>query len=242
MHGPPLTAALAPGALARSAHERREVWDAKGNRVTFPQIDVRLDYVSGPPLACPSGRLVAGDLQCGLSDDARLALPVPAGTFPTEAVVAEFPDGSRIPAFAIVRISDLVPAQWTMALRDGDDVADFEEGEFPALGVDFGAIGIADADAVHQFDGSVEANMIKQIDERLRSSPVAGGAITETSVVDVVAFTSGRGDGAYGVGWGMSDPVHPACLLVDFNIVENHLIAGAPHQPWWRRLARRFRR
>jgi hypothetical protein len=183
-------------------------------------------------LLLPSGRLVAYDPSDWAPEPQQpFAQPVAPGGHPVELRVVRLADGDARTLCAVIRFGAEEPERWELALLPGQDVARLETGEVFAYPVGSGTGCFCDPKATPQ--------LLKMVNEWMdddQSALALHQAMSDTYVdtwewanmalgddVNVVAFSTGIGDGAYPVwlGYGASSSL-PVVAINDFG-----LIAGA---------------
>ncbi len=177
-------------------------------------------------LGLPTGRLVACDpdrMQGGFPL-APFARAVPPGRYPVRVCVARFPAGGRRVALAVLMISGRRPVRFEPAFRADDDPATFEDGEFPAHGVDTGTSCFADARTVEALaarcrDRAYLRDVFPGLFGMQTGTFWREDAVDADAGLNVIAFPSGFGDGAYASYWGFDALGEPACLVTDFGLL-----------------------
>jgi Protein of unknown function (DUF4241) len=175
-------------------------------------------------LVLPTGRIVACDPFVFAADQPPFARGVAPGRYPVSVNVAHFEDDARV-AYAIVRLGDRPPVRWEMALLPGQDASTLEEGYFFGYGVDAGTGCFMDAEAAKLLDGrSTEENGYNEdLIDRMQATYVPTWSwldfpLDPVTGANVVAFSSGWGDGSYPSYWGLDDAGTPVCLVTDFGL------------------------
>ncbi|MCM4080568.1 DUF4241 domain-containing protein [Paractinoplanes hotanensis] len=138
-------------------------------------------------LNLPSGRLVAADPSSLDYGDEPFLTTVPPGTYPVTVSLATFTDDLAHTRVAAMRIdiSDRHPVRWEPALRDGQDLLDLGYGEFFGFGVDAGLACFVDEDNRERLTDEWQSLELRDP----RFVTLSGG--------DMIAWSSGWGDGAY---------------------------------------------
>jgi hypothetical protein len=157
--------------------------------------------------------------------------PVPVGTFPVTLSVAHFEDGDRRVAGALVRFGAREPATWELALHPGEDLSELGEGEIFGYPVDSGTgcfmdeetarLVIDHADA-EEFSDTLAAEMERTYEDtwswaNVEFDPDAGS--------NIVAFSTGVGDGRYASYFGLDADGEVVCLVTDFSLFEFEQLA-----------------
>lgn len=178
----------------------------------------------------PTGQVVANDPLC-LFETAPFERAVAPGSYPVMLYIfrhGEGEDTDRRVAFAEIRFREAAPVRFELALAEGQSAQDLGEDEFYGYGVDSGTGSFMDTQAC--------AELKKIFDESDDGSlPPLENALQETYVHtystaniflpgtehNVVAFSSGYGDGAYPSYWGIGSDGMVSSLVTDFLVVES---------------------
>ncbi|MFI5805404.1 DUF4241 domain-containing protein [Streptomyces sp. NPDC051561] len=197
--------------------------DAPGTKGT-------LAVVPGGELWLPTGRVVACDpFTClGTGEAEPFTAEVAPGRYRVDAAVAtltgegEDPEGPphlRLAAARLI-ISDAPTATWEPALTAGQDPADLDDDEMFCYGVDAGTGCFYDAAADESFPDCQgdEGPLWDAFD----ADPYNPGPYTVTAPAtghNLIAFTSGWGDGAYPTWLGRDADGNITCFITDFGVV-----------------------
>lgn len=194
----------------------------EGTRYRLGQgAEVVVETQQAGPLRLTSGRLIAADPGWLVPDLEPFTAAVAAGEYPVDISLIRFvdePDHCRTVA-AKLTIHNEPVASWEMALRPGQDPRLLGEKEFFGFGVDAGMGCFFDASAaegmartVEETDGDVFLN-------------VHAGQIAEisdpASSANLIAFSSGWGDGAYPTWIGRTADGEVACFIADMLVVHD---------------------
>jgi hypothetical protein len=176
----------------------------------------KLDYQSALDLTVPSGRIMACDpYSCG--DEKPFNQPIPPGRYPVTLCIASFHNSDQRVALAALHISETLPVRWEIATRPGE-----ERTTSHGYCVD-SAIGcFMDAEAVGWVAETTEGNP-ELFEERMSYVPTWGWvnmASDSSDAANVVAFSSGWGDGGYPSFFGYDATDQPVCLITDFGVLE----------------------
>ena len=167
---------------------------------------VRLSARPAGPLRLPSGRLVAADPSSLDYGEEPFAVPVAPGTYPVTMSIATFTDdpGHERVAAARLDVTDRPAVRWELALRAGQEPLDLGAGEYFGFGVDAGLACFVDEDNRERLIGAWEG-----LDDlrRPRFTTVADG--------EMVAWSSGWGDGAYPTWIGRDAAGAVTCFVAD---------------------------
>ena len=172
----------------------------------------------------PSDRLVASD--AFLIGALPFTFDVPAGRHAVSVLRADFADGDRRIAAAMVRFGVGDPARWELALVEGQDPATLGPDEIFGYGVDSGTGAFTSPEAAAALDA--EADYTTYSDALLAAMPgktladplTANVVVDDTTHANVVAFASGFGDGAYPSYAGYDRDGQLVVVLTDFGILD----------------------
>jgi hypothetical protein len=178
-------------------------------------------------LALPSGRVAVFDPSGGPGQRAPLARAVAPGTYPVLLGVVRLAmrDERRVAA-AMLRLRDAPIARWEPALPQGNDPGKLLRGEFFGYGVDGGVACFADGAGASDVDFDLyEQRILMPMLDAQKASPVWGTvAVPEANLV---AFTTGAGDGFYASFWGLDAADQPVALVTEFRIIGKEVTGGA---------------
>lgn len=204
--------ALVPGASFESAEEH---WLVRP--------------VAAGELVLPSGRVIAADpcYLARLDDTPPFVRTVPPGRYPVWLALARTasdPPWAERVACMVLQLSDGPAVQWELALRPGEHLADLLPGHFHGHGVDSGNACFVDAAATAALDpalrralytdGVVGAHERAGWRTRFVHVPLPGPA-----PANLIACSSGYGDGCYPSWWGIDETGAPVALATDFFVL-----------------------
>lgn len=172
-------------------------------------------------LVVTSGRIVVCD-PCYGGGKRPLARTVPPGKYPVVLCAAE----GRI-ACAMLRLRKAKPARWEIALWPGQSPEGLEGDQFYGYGVDAGTGSFLDAEQDKYLDALTEENEpLFDYKARTRDDPFVGEwaerVFDSKTGGNLIAFTSGEGDGRYPSYWGLDRDGEPVCLVTDFGLLVDH--------------------
>ncbi|MGD1219621.1 DUF4241 domain-containing protein [Streptomyces krungchingensis] len=183
------------------------------------------DPIPAGTLRLPSGRLVARDPTYGeCEQDAGFTVTVAPGDYPVQLASAGYTaehEGRTLIldeyTAARVLVSERPAVRWESALLPGQDERLLRDGQFYGFGVDAGTGAFADASTAADlgrrfWDGQV-SGVLTEDDHGIA---VVGDAATGTNLI---AYPSGRGDGAYPVWIGRDADGEVACFVADMLIL-----------------------
>lgn len=197
-------------------------------------------------LVAPSGRLIACD-PCNVDPDSRKwgdAVPfsrtVPPGKYP---VILSVADDSKSDhggvACAMVRFREEKIGGWEMAVLPGQDPATLPLGRFFGFGVDTGMACFIDAATTEKLTKDIyDRLLLDELPKALyydfsrgrKGKDGVGLTVDSESGGNLVAFSSGYGDGSYVSYWGIGASGEPSCLVTDFGILVEFLESKATFQ------------
>jgi hypothetical protein len=205
-----------------------------GARFVWPgDREAQVAVVPAGDLIMPSGRLVACDPFLGLvfdEDAVPFTVQVPPGRYPVLLALVGWTDPEKPlqavtahrTAAAKLAVSDEPVVRWELALVAGQSLADLGENEFYGYGVDAGTGCFIDASAVQALKPLVQDDDDDLVELSLTDALSAVdwvGAVDLPSLngeVNIIAFMSGPGDGAYPTWVGYDAADHPTCFITDF--------------------------
>jgi hypothetical protein len=212
-----------------------------GARVAGAAGTPRLERRALGTLTVGSGRIVGCD-PLTLADVTPFELAVPPGRHPVEVALAHFDHGDVRVAFATLRLADAAPLTWEPAVTAGQDPASLGPDEYFGYPVDAGTGAFVDAvvarhlaDA-HAAGGDAADRLVAEL-ERTQVTTWAWADFPVAELdANVIAFTSGFGDGDYPSYVGRDAAGRPVRLLTDFLVLEPPPPAATPvrARPWWR--------
>lgn len=184
-------------------------------------------------LVLPSGRIIATD-PCYLDrpgDTPPFVRTVLPGRYPVWLALArkasDAPWAERV-ACTVLQLSDGPAVAWEMALRPGERLVDLPSGHCYGHGMDSGNTCFVDAEAVAALDlamrrvlyadGVVSAYEHAGWRTRFVNIPLPGQA-----PANLIACSSGYGDGFYSSWWGMDETGAPCALATDFFVLVEEL-------------------
>lgn len=200
--------------------------------------------VQAGELLLPSGRIIATD-PCYLShldDEPPFLRTVPPGRYPMWLAMArlqrEEPRFERV-ACASLQLRESSPIRWELALRPGERLADLALGQIYGHGVDSGNACFVDAAALEGLDavarGTLYAEGVigryERDDWRSRAVDVP---IPGASSANLIACSSGYGDGCYPSWRGFDEDGSVCALATDFFLLVEDLVGEArfPLRDW----------
>lgn len=200
-------------------------------------------------LELPSGRIVACD-PFTFSQVLPYSVQVAPGRYAVELAVSQVsPDDQRV-AFARIVFVPGALAALSMIAAGGDDPSSLDDNEILGYGVDAGTAcfmspeaGAALSERLSR-DASYDDAMVGRLEQTSRSTwSWAEFRPDPGAPANVIAFSSGYGDGVYACYLGTDADGRPLCVVSDFGVVSDEVPASAsaapaptppPARPWWR--------
>lgn len=181
-------------------------------------------------LQLPSGELVAND-PLAFFETQPFLRRVPAGAYPVSIFVHhELEYGDRRVALAAIYFSQARPVRWEMALTaPTQDVSTLEEEGFFGYGVDSGTGGFMDKRAAELLSAmeqdKQEQLLVDTLPEQMEHSYVhtystLNAPLEGAGGLNLIAFSSGYGDGGYPSYFGIDAQGEPCCLVTDFFLLD----------------------
>jgi hypothetical protein len=190
-----------------------------GTRYSLPGSDdvVRVDLRDGGTLRMPTGRLIAADPGVLDGHSEPFACTVALGEYRVELAVIVFtenPEHERVAAAKLV-ISDEPVASWELAVTAEQNPLLLADGRFYGFGVDTGMGCFVDAGIVEPMTAIVEKSLDTLFDVDGRSAELTD----PESGANLIAFSSGWGDGAYPTWLGRTANGEVACFVADMLVL-----------------------
>lgn len=186
----------------------------------------------------PTGKIVANDPLIA-EETEPFTICVTPGEYPVMLYV-NHSDGDQRVAFAEIRFLEDMPVRFAPALVEGQDLEELEEDEVFCYGVDTGTGCFMDEQTSQKlmriFESFDENALPESFDEGsiFPELPELGDMLDESYVdtymtanyvlpgteLNIVAFSSGYGDGAYPSYWGYDASGNICCLITDFYVID----------------------
>ncbi|KFU82939.1 Protein of unknown function [Amycolatopsis lurida] len=175
---------------------------------------VEVELQDAGKLRMPSGRLVAADPAFLDADAEYFTVTVPPGEYQVEVSVIRFvdePAHERVAAAKLV-VADIPVATWETALWPGQNALFLGDGEFYGYGVDSGTGCFADAAALPEEMGDELLEKFEEVDPYIDVTP-------DGAEGNIIAFTTGWGDGSYPTWIGRAADGTPVCFVTDMLVL-----------------------
>ena len=192
-----------------------------------------LSTIEAGDLVLPTGQVVAADVYFFSEEPFTRVLP--RGEHPVQLLSsARDPTVTGDVAAALIRVAPGDPVDWELALVAGQDPRTLEPGGFFGYPVDSGSGCFASPEAValladqvtrQAYDARVTEGFFPSDDVADWNSRVEV-VLDPASGVNVIAFTSGFGDGVYPSWFGLDVRGEPLVLLTDFGVLDAPAPAG----------------
>jgi hypothetical protein len=199
----------------------------------------RMAVVPVADLRLPTGRIVAADPgTLRHRPDEAFTRTVPPGLYPVDLAVRHTTKVGERGTWAAtaclrVRFRETAVAEWVIATCKGQDPDDLPPFQIYGYGVDVGMGSFADAAGLAAARRRCEAEGKTLYDgffsERvLPAFEATGGRSADVPLdpatgANLVACTSGHGDGFYASYWGLGRNGQPVCLVTDFGLLTHHV-------------------
>ena len=186
--------------------------------ITTEDEEIKLSKKDIGLLSLPTGKIVACDpIVCGqLTEFRRTVHP---GSYPVSVYIARIDGFDTRVALASLRFSDKKPVKWEMALKEGQNIEELEDGYIFGYAVDAGTGGFMDKAAADKID-ETDIDMFDMLDDTLfNDDHKPYGIVSVTGENDVAAFLSGYGDGYYASYFGIDEDGNLCILVTDFDIL-----------------------
>jgi hypothetical protein len=187
--------------------------------VRYRGAEALLRTISVGVLLLPSGRLIACDPIAPVGEP-PFAVRLQPGRYSVTLHAVE-QDNHQSSAFALVRISGKPTVRWEPATREGSDTES-------TYSVDSGTGCFMDPVAAAVLDRKMSKNEFfyeRIINEMADSNPPGWRwtnlMISRKNPANLIAFTTGAGDGTYPSYWGRAEDGTITCLLNDFLLLDD---------------------
>lgn len=179
-------------------------------------------------LNLPTGKIVACDPLVA-PETPPFSGQVKGGKYPVTLYIHCIDDDKRV-GFAKLSFSEKLPSRFELAVSEGQNLEELDKGEFYGYGVDSGTGGFMDektAASLAELMDRSEDYCVPGLDEMLEDSYVYTYSTANYTLpgteLNLAAFSSGFGDGAYPTYWGLDDEDNVCCLITDFQTVDYNL-------------------
>ena len=181
-------------------------------------------------LVTPTGKIVACD-PLVFPETSAFTVELAPGRYPVILSVAHFDRDQRV-AYASILIKEGRVHHWEMALLPGQDIAWLEPDEVFCYGVDAGIGSFMDLTASRAFAEKLDddEDYAEVLTAELHKTYVhtwswANLEIDSETNANLIAFSSGLGDGGYASYFGFDEAHNPMILVTDFGLFSDDEVA-----------------
>lgn len=183
-------------------------------------------------LQLSTGKIIASD-PLTFFDEKPFSIQMEKGNYDvilSIAKIVENYDGTKFNyekvAFAMLKFNENRPVRWKLALREKDDISNLTEGKIFGYGVDSGTGCFMDVETQKilnelYFDEELDFHNIFCREMDKNHSVWLNYDFEGLPKNNVIAFSSGWGDGCYASYFGFDENNQTACLITDFNVVKD---------------------
>ena len=187
---------------------------------------VRLSVVSVGELVIRSGAVAACDPIVFIGGVEALAVSLPPGRYPVLLSIAHFDNDDQRVAFARIAAGDGVPVTWEMVTTGSFDMDLLGPEEIVGYPVDSGTGCFADREAFGALGQAIDADpqYLETLIAALEKSYVPTWSWVNwmlPSGHNLVAFSSGAGDGVYATYAGRGSSGQLVALVTDFQMIDS---------------------
>jgi len=182
-------------------------------------------------LVTPTGRIVACD-PLVFPETSAFTVQLSPGRYSVVLSVAHFGDRDQRVAYAALRIRDGHPHHWEMALMPGQDVGSLKPDHIFCYGVDSGTGCFMDPRASQALtermndDEDYFQTLIAEMEKTyVHTWSWANLEMDTNTNANLIAFSSGLGDGCYPSYFGLDEKDNPMILVTDFGVFTDNEIA-----------------
>jgi hypothetical protein len=183
-------------------------------------------------LVTPTGKIVACD-PLVFPETSAFTVELAPGRYPVSLSVAHFDRDQRV-AYSSILIKEGPVHHWEMALLAGQDVASLEPDEIFCYGVDAGIGSFMDLTASQAFaeklghDEHYAEALTAELDKTyVHTWSWANLEMDTETNANLIAFSSGLGDGCYASYFGFDETHNPSILVTDFGLFGDDEVAEA---------------
>jgi hypothetical protein len=206
--------------------------------------NIHLTHRDMGELSLPTGRLVACDPFVCMDTD-PFSLPLTKGSVPLTLSIAEIGTDQRV-AFAILRITESTPVRWEMMTTPGQDLSKLKEDEMFGYGVDSGTGCFADSTTISLLNKKMgeDADYFEVLNSEMEKTyrPTWSWLNVNLGEANLIAFSSGYGDGFYATYAGFDSEQQLSRLVTDFEVISAKEkpatglgVEASPRKGYWQR-------
>ena len=177
-------------------------------------------------LNLPTGKIVASD-PFVYFDEKPFITKIESGSYDVILSLARINHEDERVAFAMLKFNENLPIRWELALRETDDISKLIDGQFFGFGVDSGTGCFIDAQSQiilnklledQKFDEFLVNEMQKTF---VNTRDWVNYTFENHPNNNLIAFSSGWGDGHYASYFGYDENNQVVCLVTDFEVVRD---------------------
>ena len=147
----------------------------------------------------------------------------PKGQFSVELAIATINGDDQRVGFARVKFAETTPAKWSLALCEGQNIAELQEDEIFGYGVDSGTGSFMDASGYREYDEFYkEETALDTITEAMEITykDTRSWLLWEQNGNNAALFSTGYGDGLYASYIGHDSEGNICRLVTDFGLLD----------------------
>ena len=166
-----------------------------------------------------TGKLVACDPYVMEYGTSTFTQDIPIGEYPVKITIAKYANEDERINFATIRFGDSTPIRWELMVFPGQNISSLKKQEFFGYGVDTGTGCFVDSKVARAIskNKSVESifdKLSKDMDSRYKYTRSWGSV--DVADGNIIAFSSGWGDGSYPTFAGFDDDNQLTAIVTDF--------------------------
>ncbi|SRR5260221_4580566 len=182
--------------------------------------EFKLNHRHVGELVLETGHLVACD-PLVISDAQPFTLRLPTGSFPVLLSIAQAANDQRV-AFSSIRFSEKTPIEWSLLTNANQDLSKLREDEYFGYSVDAGTGCFMDLSVSQALVKKLEKqpNFYETIIAGLEKNDVPTWSWLDMALGpgNLIAFSSGYGDGLYATYGGFDSQQKIAAVVTDFAV------------------------
>lgn len=194
-----------------------------GHKVSAESLELTLKTVKIGDVVLPTGRLIACD-PFVYRERGPFTTSVPTGTYPVILSIAKVePEDDQRVAYAMIKFAEGVAVKWEMAIMPDEDVTTLEEDEIFGYGVDSGTGCFMDEAAATVFlekEEDYDEELLEKLETNYQDTWSHISEVLDSKTgANIVAFSSGWGDGGYASYFGYDEAGKLVHIITDFGVV-----------------------
>ncbi len=192
----------------------------KGTEVKEDTVSIKFYSISIGKIDVQSGSLIASE-PWWMYDKRPFTTKFPVGQFPVQLAIAKI-NQHRIVAFSRILFSDNPVDHWEFALKEGQKQMSIFGDTIYSYSVDSGIGGFVDESSYNNFQAlekPLQSQVMDSLSKELDRKQNLYANVSDRRV-NIVAFSSGLGDGRYATYIGFDKSGNPCRLLTDFDVID----------------------